>query len=170
MLGVGTSFGRTVDPRLGPRVGAHRRILHIDVDPNEIGKKLFRGRRPRGRRAPRAAEINYQLERDARWLEQAQDQVRGWRPLRALRPSPRFVDEAACRSEAVPLQPPTRRRRASALLADAILFVDIGNVMAWAPITTPCRSWGFFINMGFGSMGHGSPPPSAANQAQTPGN
>jgi hypothetical protein len=43
-----------------------------------------------------------------------------------------------------------------ALPADTILFVDIGNVMAWAlHYYTVREPGGFFINMGFGSMGHG---------------
>ncbi|MBK8574931.1 MAG: thiamine pyrophosphate-binding protein, partial [Elusimicrobia bacterium] len=42
-----------------------------------------------------------------------------------------------------------------AMPADGILFVDIGNVMAWALHYFEVRSPGtFFINMGFGSMGH----------------
>lgn len=158
LLGVGTSFGELATHAWDPRVGAHRRILHIDVDPNEIGKNYSVDAGLVGDARHVLREINYQLERDARWLEQTQDLGPRLAALRALKAiTPRFVDEAACRSESVPLLPQrvvAELRRA--LPADAILFVDIGNVMAWAlHYYTVREPGGFFINMGFGSMGHG---------------
>ncbi|MBK6880977.1 MAG: thiamine pyrophosphate-binding protein [Elusimicrobia bacterium] len=158
LLGVGTSFGELSTHAWDPRVGAGRRILHIDVDPNEIGKNYSVDAGLVGDARHVLREINFQLERDARWLEQTQDLGPRLAALRALKAiTPRFIDEASGQSTAVPLLPQrVVAEMRKALPADTILFVDIGNVMAWAlHYYTVREPGGFFINMGFGSMGHG---------------
>jgi thiamine pyrophosphate-dependent acetolactate synthase large subunit-like protein len=85
LLGVGTSFGELSTHAWDPRVGAGRRILHIDVDPNEIGKNYSVDAGLVGDARHVLREINFQLERDARWLEQTQDLGPRLAALRALK-------------------------------------------------------------------------------------
>lgn len=158
LLAVGTGFGELCTHAWDPRVGANRQILQIDVDPREIGKNYPVDVSLVGNALHVLRELNYQIERDIRWMDHEIDYGQRLAVLRGMKAStPRFLDAKKMTDDALPLFPQRVIAEIQrALPSDAILFVDIGNVMAWALHYFVCREpGGFFINMGFGSMGHG---------------
>jgi len=157
LLGVGTSFGELSTHAWDPRVGTKRKLLQIDVDPREIGKNYMVDTGLVGDAKQVLLELNFQLERDTRWVDTTMDFGQRLANLRALKTMhPRFLDARSLDDESMPLRPQrVIAEMQRALPADTILFVDIGNVMAWALHYYAVREpGGFFINMGFGSMGH----------------
>jgi acetolactate synthase-1/2/3 large subunit len=158
LLGVGTSFGELATHAWDPRVGANRRMLQIDVDPHEIGKNYPVDVSLVGNALHVLKELNFQLERDMRWLDQEADFGPRLAALRGMKAAtPRFLDAKKMTDDTLPLFPQrVIAEMQNALPSDTILFMDIGNVMAWTLHYFMVREpGGFFINMGFGSMGHG---------------
>ncbi|MBI4397098.1 MAG: thiamine pyrophosphate-binding protein [Elusimicrobia bacterium] len=158
LLTIGTSLGEASTHAWDPRLIQGKSLLQIDVDPREIGKNYPVNVGLVGDARQVLLELNFQVERDARWLENAMDHGERLAALRALKAiHPRFAERKSLLDESVPLKPQRviyEMRRA--LPDNAILFVDIGNVMAWALHYFTVREPGtFFLNMGFGSMGHG---------------
>ena len=158
LLTVGTSMGEASTHAWDPRLGSGRALLQIDVDPSEIGKNypVKTGLVGDARRV--LLEIGFELEREIARMEPGPDLAGRLAAVRECkRAHPRYIDAAGMEDMSVPLKPQrvvAEMRRA--LPDDAILFVDIGNVMAWALHYYEVRRPGsFFINMGFGSMGHG---------------
>lgn len=157
LLGVGTGFGELATHAWDKRVGANRRILQIDVDPNEIGKNYSVDVSLVGNSKHVLKELFYQLERETRWAEPLPDVLRREEELMEMKANtPRFLEAHKMEDDAVPLYPQrVIAEMQKALPRDSILFVDIGNVMSWAlHYYKVLEPGGFFINMGFGSMGH----------------
>lgn len=162
LMVVGSSLGESSTHAWDPRFAHNRVILQVDVDPEEIGKNypVKVGLVGDARRI--LTELTYQVEREARWMDPAPDLERRLASVRVLKTAHhRFVDPGALEDMSSPLKPArvvAELRRA--LPDDAILFSDIGNVMIWALHYFTVRQPGtFFINMGFGSMGHGVAAP-----------
>jgi acetolactate synthase-1/2/3 large subunit len=158
LLGVGTGFGELATHAWDQRLGANRKILQIDVDPNEIGKNYSVDVSLVGNSKHVLKELSFQLEREARWIETPPDLVRRKEELRVMKESiPRYLEAHKMEDDAAPLYPQrVIAEMQRALPRDTILFVDIGNVMSWAlHYYKVLEPGGFFINMGFGSMGHG---------------
>ncbi len=158
LLTIGTSFGEAATHAWDPRIVQGKRLLQIDVDPREIGKNYPVDVGLVGDAKQVLLELNYQLNRDAKLLtteEELGARLAKTRALKAMQS--RFAEPDAMDSMAFPLKPQRvimEMRRA--LPDNSILFVDIGNVMAWAIHYYTVKDPGtFFINMGFGSMGHG---------------
>ncbi|MFH1725421.1 MAG: thiamine pyrophosphate-binding protein [Elusimicrobiota bacterium] len=159
LLVIGTSFGETSTHAWDARLIAGKRMLQIDVDPAEIGKNFPVEVGLVGDARQVLLELNFQMERDARWMDDVPDCAERIAAIRALkRGHPRFIDPGAMEDSSIPLKPQrvvAEMRRA--LPDDAILFVDIGNVMSWAIHYYLTRGPGTFVlNMGFASMGHGT--------------
>jgi acetolactate synthase-1/2/3 large subunit len=157
LLGVGTGFGELATHAWDPRLVQGRRLLQIDVDPAEIGKNypVTVGLVGDARQVLR--EVDFQIERDGKWVDGSEDAGVRLARVRAVKTmAGRWADPKGMDSLASPLHPArvvAELRRA--LPDDGILFTDIGNVMAWALHYFTVREPGtFFINMGFGSMGH----------------
>jgi acetolactate synthase-1/2/3 large subunit len=158
LLAIGTSFGELSTHAWDPRVGHGRRILQIDVDPNEIGKNYPVDVSLVGNAQHVMKELNFQLDRDMRWLDHGTEFGQRLAAIRGMKAvTPRFLDAKKMTDETMPLYPQrVIAEMQRALPPDTILFVDIGNVMAWGLHYFQAREpGGFFINMGFGSMGHG---------------
>jgi|CXWL01.1.fsa_nt_gi acetolactate synthase-1/2/3 large subunit len=158
LLVVGTSMGEASTHAWDPRLAKDRAFLQIDVDPAEIGKNYPVSVGLVGDAKRVMMELGFELEREAQRVGTAPDlEKRRVAVSEIKRAHPRFIDAASMDDVSVPLKPQrvvAELRRA--LPDDAILFVDIGNVMAWALHYFEVRRPGsFFINMGFGSMGHG---------------
>ena len=158
ILAIGTSLGEAATHAWDPRVVAGKKLLQIDVDPRELGKNYPVDVGLVGDARQVLTELNYQLERDGKWVDY--DEVIGQRLLRvrAMRAMhPAVVDPKSMQDDSSPLKPQRVIAEMRAAMPDeAILFVDIGNVMAWAIHYFTVKEPGsFFINMGFGSMGHG---------------
>jgi acetolactate synthase-1/2/3 large subunit len=158
LLAVGTSFSEAATHAWDPRLLEGKDLLQIDIDPGEMGKNYSVEVGLVGDAREVLVELGFQIVRDLQWSDRIANREERLAGVRALKERhPRFVDEAAMEAEAVPLKPQrvvAEMRRA--LPDDAILFVDIGNVMAWGLHYFTVREPGtFYINMGFGSMGHG---------------
>lgn len=159
LLAVGSSMGEASTHAWDPRLARGRALLQIDVDPTEIGKNYPVTTGLVGDAKRVLMEIGFELEREARRMDPGPDLADRLAAVQAVkRAHPRCVDASSMEDASVPLKPQrviAEMRRA--LPDDAILFVDIGNVMAWALHYYEVRRPGsFFINMGFGSMGHGT--------------
>ncbi len=158
LLVIGTSLGETSTHAWDPRLGRDRALLQIDVDPGEIGKNYPVRAGLVGDAKRVLMEIGFELEREVQRMDPGPDLADRLPAVRQCkRAHPRCVDAAGMEDMAVPLKPQrviAEMRRA--LPDDSILFVDIGNVMAWAIHYFEVRRPGaFFLNLGFGSMGHG---------------
>jgi acetolactate synthase-1/2/3 large subunit len=157
LIAVGTSLGEAPTHTWDPRLVEGKSFLQIDVDPRELGKNYSVSVGLVGDAAQVMTELNFQVGRDSKWwdadevLGQRLARVRGMRAMYPLVLEPKTMEDAS-----VPLKPQrviAEMRRA--LPPESVLFVDIGNVMAWAIHYFPVEEPGtFFINMGFGSMGH----------------
>jgi len=162
LLAIGTSLGELATHGWDPRLAADRKLLQIDVDPGEIGKNypVDVGLLGDARRV--LTELLYQVERDVRWMDNPPDLEYRLSAVRVGKATnPRVLEAEKWDDASVPLKPQrvvSELRRA--LPDDAILFSDIGNSMAWALHYYITRQPGtFFVNMGFGAMGHGVAAP-----------
>jgi len=159
LLVVGSSLGEASTHAWDPRLAAGRSLLQIDADSMEIGKNYPVQVGLVGDAKRVMMEIGFELEREIQRMDPAPDLGARLDAVRELKTThPRCIDAASMDDESFPLKPQrviAELRRA--LPDEAILFVDIGNVMAWALHYFEARRPGtFFINMGFGSMGHGA--------------
>jgi acetolactate synthase-1/2/3 large subunit len=157
LLAVGTSFGEASCHAWDSRVGEDRWLLQIDVDEREIGKNYPVDVALVGNAKPVLNELNFELSRASGWYQTKKDVEERLAYIRKIKEkSPRSFENQAMESPEVPIRPQrviAELRRA--LPSNGILFVDIGNVMAWALHYFQVQEPGtFFINMGFGSMGH----------------
>jgi acetolactate synthase-1/2/3 large subunit len=157
LLVIGTSMGEASTHAWDERLARGRALLQIDADPDEIGKNYPVQTGLVGDATRIMMEIGFEVEREIQLMDpQPNLAERLLAVQKAKTTHPRFVDAASMDDASIPLKPQrvvAEMRRA--LPDDAILFVDIGNVMAWAIHYFPVRQPGtFFINMGFGSMGH----------------
>lgn len=158
LLAVGTSLGEAATHAWDPRLVRGKTLMQIDVDPREIGKNYPVKVGLVGDAKQVLTELKHQIKRDSQWFDRgANGEPRRLGDLRVLKAMhSRVVRPEGMNEASIPLNPQRvigEMRRA--LPDDAILFVDIGNVMAWALHYYTVREPGtFFLNMGFGSMGH----------------
>ena len=155
LLAVGTSLGEPTTCGWDARLEPSRALIQIDIDPREIGKNYPATHGILGNARVALHELIYQVDRDLRWLEK-KDDFASVRIKEFKASTPRFADPEKMRSEEMPLKPQRAiQEMRDTLPGDAVLFVDIGTVMFWAlhyfPVYEPDT---FYINMGFGSMGH----------------
>ncbi len=156
---VGSSLGEASTHAWDPRLSQNKKLLHLDVDPTEIGKNFPVHVGLTGHARQVLLEMGFQVERDFKESGLSETSLgRRLAKIRAFKAMHnRIIDPASMEDNSVPLKPQrviAEIRRA--MPENAILFVDIGNVMAWALHYFPVHYPGtFFINMGFGSMGHG---------------
>ncbi len=155
LLVVGSSLGEfsthTWDAKLQPSSA----LIHIDIDPKEIGKNYPTAIGIVGDAKASLKELGFQIEREIRWLEQfsppSPDSIREFKERH-----PRCLKPELLLSDAVPIKPQRLIHEMRQWLPeDTLLFVDIGNCIAWSvhyfPITVPGS---FQLNLGMASMGH----------------
>lgn len=155
LLVVGSSLGEfstnTWDKRLQPSLA----LIHLDIDPVEIGKNYSTEVGLVGDAKTCLRELNYQVARDAAAI--AGFKVPSTERIRKFREEhPRCLEPEKCLSEEAPLKPQRLVYVLGRLLPeDSMLFVDIGNSIAWA-VHYLCLSKprGFFLNLGMSAMGH----------------
>ncbi|MBI3507555.1 MAG: thiamine pyrophosphate-binding protein [Proteobacteria bacterium] len=158
LLVLGTSLGETSTHAWDARLAQGRTLLQVDVDPMAIGRNfpITCGLVGDVRRV--LLELGFELERESERAGSRPDVEAREIAVRELkRHTRRCVNEGAMDDTSVPMMPQrVIAELQRALPEDGILFVDIGNVMAWAiHYFTARRPGTFFLNMGFGSMGHG---------------
>jgi acetolactate synthase-1/2/3 large subunit len=156
LLAVGTSLGELATHAWSERLRPSGAFIQVDVDPSEIGKNYPVDVGIAGDAGAVLLESAYQLERELkRGGGPAAAEREAWvRSLRAAHP--RTVRPEGFEDRSVPLKPQRLMRELErALPRGSHLFVDIGNVMAWALHFLTVREPGtFHINLGLASMGH----------------
>lgn len=158
LLAVGTSLSEwgTMgwDPRLQPREA----LLHVEIDPYEIGKN-YRATVPLlGDAKAVLTELWYELHRLQDNYRRPSDRTHRFHAPSEI---PRFLDTASLDSNAVPIKPQRLiRDLQDALPRDALVFVDGGSNRSWA-----IHYWQsfyprtFFCATGMASMGYGVAAP-----------
>jgi acetolactate synthase-1/2/3 large subunit len=159
---VGTSLGETSTFNWTPRLRPSRALVQLDIDADRIGRNYPVDIPLVGDAQAILIEVAYHLHRRirdgicpaSRWGGQP-DIARG---------HARYDAPALRVSDAVPMTPQRWRVDLEEVLPeDAIVFSDIGAHMLFnMHDLTIRRGQKFFINLGFGSMGHGTVAPIGA--------
>lgn len=150
LMVIGSSLGETVTYNWKKNFSAP--IIHVDIDPLEIGKNF---------------PVTIGIVGDARIvLEEALNifeksyatiPSRTADPLCSLRNTiPRHIEFPLINLKSKPIKPQWMIHELRSIIPDdTLLFVDIGNCMMWFGhyfnVLTPGT---YFINLGFGAMGH----------------
>lgn len=157
LLVVGSGLGEQVSDGWDQKLAPSDALIQIDLDPEVIGRNYPAAVGVVGDARAVLTELYFQLDREARWTQTPPSREAREAELRCFKSShPRVLNPELMSNESVPLKPPrVMAELQEALPADALLFVDIGNAMAWAiHYLTLTRPRSFFTNMGFASMGH----------------
>lgn len=156
LLTVGTSLGELSTHAWSAKLKPSQALIQLDVDPREIGKNYPAQLGLVGDSKTVLTEMLFQLERDLKWKESdaAAGRLEWVKALKAKHP--RYVRTEGFDDLSLPLKPQRLMRELrEAAPANALYFVDIGNVMAWALHFFPVYEPGsFHINLGLASMGH----------------
>lgn len=156
LLVVGSSLGEQSTHAWSEKLRPADTLIHIDVDPTEVGKNYEAAVGIVGDAQTALAEITLEVEYAIRRMGEPQLPRRRVLIEQFKKLYPRRVDEAGFDDTSTPLKPQRLMRELQeALTDDSILFVDIGNVMAWAIHFLELNRPGMFqINLGLASMGH----------------
>jgi len=157
LMAVGTSLGELATHTWTEKLRPREALIQVDIDPREIGKNYPADVAVVGDAKTILTEILFQLDREFRWKEAGKQAANGERWIGEVKSrTPRYVRAEGFEDLSVPLKPQRLIwELREALPADSLLFVDIGNVMAWALHFLPVFEPGtFHINLGLASMGH----------------
>ncbi|MBI5242759.1 MAG: thiamine pyrophosphate-binding protein [Elusimicrobia bacterium] len=160
LITVGTSLGELSTNSWDARLRPKDALIQIDSDPHEMGKNYPAHLPVVGDAKTVLTELLFQVERELRWQDPGSAPMREMDRLRDFKAEhPRCLNAGALEDDSLPLKPQRAvRELREALPHDAIVFVDIGNVMAWMLHYFPVYEPGsFHINLGLASMGHAGP-------------
>jgi acetolactate synthase-1/2/3 large subunit len=164
---VGASLGETSTFNWTPRLMPRNALIQLDVDPDRIGRNYPVDIPLVGDAQAILIELVYHIHRRIRdGLSPASRW--GERPL-PQRGDARFDDPASPTSASVPVTPARWRADLQEVLPEnAVVFSDIGGHMLFNlhHLSIGSRQR-FILNMGFGSMGHGTAAPIGAAMAAT---
>jgi acetolactate synthase-1/2/3 large subunit len=163
---VGASLNETTTFNWHPDLQARRRLIQLDIDPDRVGRNYPVEVPLVGDAQTVLVELIYHCHR---LMRDGVSPQAGWHDA----PTPpagddRYDDAELRRSTQSPLTPQRWRAELSELLpSDALVFSDIGGHMLFN-IHHLCIRAGqrFFLNLGFGSMGHGTAAPVGAALAE----
>jgi acetolactate synthase-1/2/3 large subunit len=162
---VGASLGETSTFNWTPRLLPSRALIQLDVDADRIGRNYPVDIPLVGDAQAILVELVYHLHRRIR---DGGAPASRWPESAALaRGESRYDDADERVSENVPMTPQRWRTDLEEVLPeDAVIFSDIGSHMLFN-MHHLCirRRQRFFINLGFGSMGHGTVAPIGAAMA-----
>jgi acetolactate synthase-1/2/3 large subunit len=157
LLAVGTSLGELETHAWSDKLAPGVALIHVDIDPREIGKNYASNVPVVGDARTVLRELTFHVARELdRCTPNTVFVKRDAELAEFKRRHPAFLQADKLVSDALPM-PPQRvvKLLREALPEDGILFVDIGNVMAWAihyfEIVQPGT---FMLNLGLASMGH----------------
>jgi acetolactate synthase-1/2/3 large subunit len=158
LLAVGTSLGEQATHGWDARLQPSNTLIHVDIDPRELGKNYPTDIMIAGDASTALHALSNALESPTpRDLEAIAARQHHLRALKAEIPA--YLDPTALQDDSTPLRP----QRVIAALQHhlpsyPLLFVDVGNAMAWAiHYLTVSAPDVFFLNMGLASMGHAIP-------------
>ncbi len=166
LLAVGASMNETGTLNWHPQLRGGKTFLQLDIDADRIGRNYPVDLPLVGDAQTILIELVYHVHRHIREGAPAQSTWSAAPPL--TRDHTRYSTPELRTSDALPLTP--RRWRCDleeALPADAVVFSDIGGHML-SNIHHLCirGEQRFIINLGFGSMGHGTVAPIGAALAE----
>ncbi|MDP9002869.1 MAG: thiamine pyrophosphate-binding protein [Myxococcota bacterium] len=159
---VGASLGETATFNWTPRLCPSDTLIQLDIDADRIGRNYPVDIPLVGDAQAILVELVYHLHRRIRDGASPASRWRERPPL--VRGHARYDDALSRISDAVPLHPERWRADLEEVLPeDAVVFSDIGGHMLFN-LHHLCigRRQRFFINLGFGSMGHGTVAPIGA--------
>lgn len=162
LLTVGTSLNETATLNWRPELARARTLIQLDIDAERIGRNYPVDIALVGDAQTVLVELVYHAHRLIR--EGAEPSSTWDREPPLVRGHDRFLDPEMRTSGAVPLTPQRWRvDMEEALPDDAIVFSDIGGHML-SNIHHLCigARQKFVLNLGFGSMGHGTVAPIGA--------
>jgi acetolactate synthase-1/2/3 large subunit len=162
---VGASLSETSTFNWTPKFRPSKTLIQLDVDPDRIGRNYPVDVALVGDAQAILVELVYHIHRLVR--DGGQPASR-WEERAAPLCGPARYDDAASRtSESVPVTPPRWRADLQEVLPDdAVVFSDIGGHMLFnLHHLSIGRRQRFILNMGFGSMGHGTVAPIGAAMA-----
>jgi acetolactate synthase-1/2/3 large subunit len=160
---VGASLNETTTLNWQRGLNAARGFIQLDIDQARIGRNYPVDVGLVGDAQTVLIELIYQMHRIIR--DGAQP-ASTWASAPALpRGEARYEDVAERASDAQPLKPQRWRAELEAVLpADAIVFSDIGGHMLFNIHHLAIKAGQkFVLNLGFGSMGHGTVAPVGAS-------
>ncbi|HXN33714.1 MAG TPA: thiamine pyrophosphate-dependent enzyme, partial [Polyangiaceae bacterium] len=159
---VGTSLGETSTFNWTPRLRPSSALVQLDIDADRIGRNYPVDIPLVGDAQAILIELAYHIHRRIR---DGVPPASRWRKHPELvRGHPRYDDASTRTSDSVPMTPQRWRVDLEEVLPeDAVVFSDIGAHMLFN-MHHLCIGHGqrFFINLGFGSMGHGTVAPIGA--------
>jgi acetolactate synthase-1/2/3 large subunit len=159
---VGTSLGETSTFNWTPRLRPSSALIQLDIDADRIGRNYPVNIPLVGDAQAILVELAYHIHRRIR---DGVPPASRWRESPPLDRGHKRYDSASARtSDDVPLTPERWRVDLEEVLPeDAAIFSDIGGHMLFT-MHHLCIRHGqrFFINLGFGSMGHGTVAPIGA--------
>jgi len=156
LLVVGSSLGELSTHCWSEAMRPREALIQVDVDPTELGKNYSVDVGIVGNAKTVLNEMLFQIDRELRWTDGLDFTKREQNVRRIKTTFPRFVRETGFDDDASPIKPQRLiKELQDNLPARSILFVDIGNVMAWALHFFQANEPGMFqINLGLASMGH----------------
>lgn len=165
LLTVGASLGETSTFNWTPRLRPRGALIQLDVDAERIGRNYPVDVALVGDAQAILLELVYHVHRRIR---DGATPASRWNEAPPLaRGHARYEDAAARTSDRAPITPQRWRADLQEVLPeDAIVFSDIGGHMLFN-MHHLCigRRQRFYINLGFGSMGHGTVAPIGAAMA-----
>lgn len=162
LFAVGASLNETTTLNWRTSLRPRECFIQLDIDVDRIGRNYPVDIALVGDAQTILIEIIYHLHRLLRDGEQPRSE---WRSeLRGPRPDTWYDEPELRASEATPLTPQRWRVELQrALPQNAVIFSDIGGHMLFnIHDLSIVRGQQFFINLGFGSMGHGTVAPIGA--------
>jgi len=167
LLTIGASLNETSTLNWKPALAEHKQLIQLDIDADRIGRNYPVNLALIGDAQTILVELVYHLHRQIRSGHMPRSVWEAEPPL--VRGHERYLTPERRTSKAVPLTPERwRYDLETALPDDAVIFSDIGGHMLTNIHHLCIRSrQQFVLNLGFGSMGHGTAAPIGAALAGT---
>jgi acetolactate synthase-1/2/3 large subunit len=162
LLTVGTSLNETATLNWRPELARDRKLIQLDIDPDRIGRNYPVDIALVGDARTVLIELVYHLHR---LIREGRSPASSWGEAPPLDPgNGRFLEPALRSSNQLPLTPQRWRRDLEEVLPDnAIVFSDIGgHMLSNIHYLSMGEGQTFVLNLGFGSMGHGTVAPIGA--------
>ena len=154
LLVVGASLNQLTTLSWDPKLKPSDSLIHINIDPSEIGKNYVADIGLVGDCRAVLDEISFRVLRALQKHDPSED-----RPIEDIVKFKQrvgmFVDEEKMFSESVPIKPQTMMREIQECLPeDAIVFVDTGNHICWAIHYMRFKKPNFISAFGMLTMGY----------------
>jgi acetolactate synthase-1/2/3 large subunit len=162
LMTVGASLNETTTFNWNPAFREPETLIHLDIEPDRIGRNYPVDIPLVGDAQTILVELIYHIHRQIR--EHRSPQSRWERTASEDSKGIRFDDQLLREQTTKPLTPQRWRAELDAVLPeDAIVFSDIGGHMLFnIHHLTIRQEQRFILNLGFGSMGHGTAAPIGA--------